>query len=185
MCVATFIRYSISASTFEINGRYVGRCYLKTLIITPDKNLGLLDDWLRRERFVFVGWSGGLLLPTAYLALGGGITFVSSYYSHFIGSCFPEGCNILTVAVTTPTNAVGHSLLSLWGPECMLSTDRWFALGGLWLFVALHGTLALVGFMLRHTYCLSKGWASLYRRSTTGLEEDASTLVEFGAYSLD
>ena len=29
------------------------------------------------------------------------------------------------------------------------SLDRWFALGGLWVFVALHGTLALVGFMLR------------------------------------
>ena len=30
-----------------------------------------VDDWLRRDRFVFVGWSGILLFPTAYLALGG------------------------------------------------------------------------------------------------------------------
>ena len=123
-----------------------------TLVITPDRNLSLMDDWLRRERFVFVGWSGALLLPTAYLSLGGwftGITFVSGYYTHFIGSSFIEGCNILTVAVTTPSNSVGHSLLSLWGPESMLATDRWFALGGLWVFVALHGGLALVGFMLR------------------------------------
>jgi photosystem II P680 reaction center D2 protein len=30
-----------------------------------------VDDWLRRDRFVFVGWSGLLLVQTAYLALGG------------------------------------------------------------------------------------------------------------------
>ncbi len=34
----------------------------------------LLDDWLKRDRFVFVGWSGLLLFPTAYLALGGWLT---------------------------------------------------------------------------------------------------------------
>ena len=28
-----------------------------------------VDDWVRRERFVFVGWSGLLLLPTAYRAV--------------------------------------------------------------------------------------------------------------------
>jgi photosystem II P680 reaction center D2 protein len=41
----------------------------------------VLDDWLKRDRFVFVGWSGLLLFPTAYLALGGwltGTTFVTS-----------------------------------------------------------------------------------------------------------
>ena len=26
------------------------------------------EDWLRRERFVFLGWSGLMLFPTAYLA---------------------------------------------------------------------------------------------------------------------
>ena len=31
----------------------------------------ILDDWLKRDRFVFVGWSGLLLFPTAYLAIGG------------------------------------------------------------------------------------------------------------------
>ncbi|MCX5952401.1 MAG: photosystem II D2 protein (photosystem q(a) protein), partial [Cyanobacteria bacterium] len=31
----------------------------------------VLDDWLKRDRFVFVGWSGLLLFPCAYLALGG------------------------------------------------------------------------------------------------------------------
>ena len=42
-----------------------------------------IDDWLRRDRFVFVGWSGLLLFPTAYLALGGwliGIIFVILVY---------------------------------------------------------------------------------------------------------
>jgi len=34
----------------------------------------VLDDWLKRDRFVFVGWSGLLLFPTAYLALGGWLT---------------------------------------------------------------------------------------------------------------
>ena len=28
----------------------------------------LCDDWLRRDRFVFVGWSGLLLLPCAYFS---------------------------------------------------------------------------------------------------------------------
>ena len=31
----------------------------------------VLDDWLKRDRFVFFGWSGLLLLPCAYLAIGG------------------------------------------------------------------------------------------------------------------
>ena len=59
----------------------------------------------RRERFVYVGWSGLLLLPTAYLSLGGwftGITFVTSQYTHSLASSFLEGCNVLTAAVSTP-----------------------------------------------------------------------------------
>ena len=31
-------------------------------------SLTLLDDWLKRDRFVFIGWSGLLLFPTAYLS---------------------------------------------------------------------------------------------------------------------
>ena len=27
----------------------------------------LIDDWLKRDRFVFIGWSGLILLPCAYL----------------------------------------------------------------------------------------------------------------------
>ena len=62
----------------------------------------VLDDWLKRDRFVFVGWSGLLLFPTAYLALGGwltGTTFVTSWYTHGIASSYLEGCNFLTAAV--------------------------------------------------------------------------------------
>ena len=80
----------------------------------------ILDDWLKRDRFVFVGWSGILLFPTAYLAIGGwltGTTFVTSWYTHGIASSYLEGCNFLTAAVSTPADAMGHSLLLLWGPE--------------------------------------------------------------------
>ena len=31
----------------------------------------VLDDWLKRDRFVFIGWSGLLLFPCAYLSIGG------------------------------------------------------------------------------------------------------------------
>ena len=80
---------------------------------------GLIDDWLKRDRFVFIGWSGLLLFPCAYLALGGwltGITFVTSWYTHGLASSFLEGCNFLTAAVSSPANSMGHSLLLLWGP---------------------------------------------------------------------
>jgi len=111
-----------------------------------------IDDWLRRDRFVFVGWSGLLLFPTAYLRLGGwftGTTFVTSWYTHGLASSYLEGCNFLTAAVSTPANRIAHSLLFLWGPEAQGNLTSWFQLGGLWTFVALHGAFALIGFILR------------------------------------
>ena len=107
---------------------------------------------LRRDRFVFVGWSGLLLFPTAYFALGGwftGTTFVTSWYTHGLATSYLEGCNFLTAAVSTPANSMGHSLLFLWGPEAQGDFTRWCQLGGLWTFVALHGAFGLIGFMLR------------------------------------
>jgi photosystem II P680 reaction center D2 protein len=92
----------------------------------------LIDDWLKRDRFVFVGWSGLLLFPCAYLAVGGwltGITFVTSWYTHGLASSFLEGCNFLTAAVSTPANSMGHSLLLLWGPEAQGDITRWFQIG--------------------------------------------------------
>ena len=112
----------------------------------------VLDDWLKRDRFVFVGWSGLLLFPTAYLAIGGwltGTTFATSWYTHGLASSYLEGANFLTAAVSTPADAMGHSLLLLWGPESQGDFVRWVQLGGLWAFVALHGCFALIGFMLR------------------------------------
>jgi len=73
----------------------------------------VLDDWLKRDRFIFVGWSGLLLFPCAYLAIGGwftGITFVTSFYTHGLASSFLEGCNALTAAVSTPAD----STVQLW-----------------------------------------------------------------------
>ena len=84
----------------------------------------VLDDWLKRDRFVFVGWSGLLLFPTAYLAIGGwltGTTFVTSWYTHGLATSYLEGANFLTAAVSTPADAMGHSLLLLWG--CLLYTS--------------------------------------------------------------
>jgi photosystem II P680 reaction center D2 protein len=80
----------------------------------------LLDDWLKRDRFTFIGWSGLLLFPTAYLSIRGwftGTTFVTSWLTHGLASSYLEGCNFLTAAVSTPANSMGHSLLLLWGPE--------------------------------------------------------------------
>ena len=44
---------------------------------------------------------------------------------------------------------MAHSLLLLWGPEAQGDFTRWCQLGGLWTFVALHGSFGLIGFMLR------------------------------------
>jgi len=68
-------------------------------------SITLLDDWLKRDRFVFIGWSGLLLFPTAYLSLGAwltGTTFVTSWFTHGLATSYLEGCNFLTAAVSTP-----------------------------------------------------------------------------------
>ncbi|KAL8189379.1 hypothetical protein R6Q57_028945 [Mikania cordata] len=109
-------------------------------------------DWLRRDRFVFVGRSSLLLIPCAYFAVGGwftGTTFVTSWYTHGLDSSYLDGCNFLTAAVSTPANSLAHSFLLLWGPEAQGDFTRWCQLGGLWTFVALHCAFGLIGFMLR------------------------------------
>ena len=113
----------------------------------------VLDDWLKRDRFVFVGWSGLLLFPTAYLAIGGW-----AYWHNFRnepGIPMDSLVPILRVQIflqrqlALQLDAMGHSLLLLWGPEAQGDFVRWIQLGGLWAFVALHGAFALIGFMLR------------------------------------
>jgi len=126
-----------------------------TIAIGQEEGRGwfdLVDDWLKRDRFVFVGWSGLLLFPTSYLAIGGwftGTTFVTSWYTHGLASSYLEGCNFFTAAVSTPANSMGHSLLLLWGPEAQGDFTRWCQIGGLWAFCALHGAFGLIGFCLR------------------------------------
>nr|YP_010265845.1 photosystem II protein D2 [Botrychium ternatum]UHY94414.1 photosystem II protein D2 [Botrychium ternatum] len=118
----------------------------------PKDLFDTIDDWLRRDRFVFVGWSGLLLFPCAYFALGGwftGTTFATSWYTHGLASSYLEGCNFLTAAVSTPANSLAHSLLLLWGPEAQGDFTRWCQLGGLWTFVAFHGSFGLIGSMSR------------------------------------
>ena len=76
-----------------------------TIAIGQEEGRGwfdLMDDWLKRDRFVFIGWSGLLLFPTSYLAVGGwftGTTFVTSWYTHGLASSYLEGCNFFTAAV--------------------------------------------------------------------------------------
>ena len=47
----------------------------------------LLDDWLKRDRFIFIGWSGILLFPTAYLSTGGWFT-ANRFWSQVLGVAF-------------------------------------------------------------------------------------------------
>ena len=80
---------------------------------TPEEKRGLfddMDDWLRRDRFVFVGWSGLLLFPCAYFALGGwltGTTFVTSWYTHGLASSYLEGCNFLNSSCINSSKQYG------------------------------------------------------------------------------
>ena len=100
-----------------------------TIAIGQNQERGLFDlcdDWLKKDRFVFIGWSGILLFPTAYLAAGGwftGTTFVTSWYTHGLASSYLEGCNFLTAAVSTPANSMGHSLLLLCIHVCRYSNS--------------------------------------------------------------
>ena len=60
-------------------------------------SISLLDDWLKRDRFVFIGWSGLLLFPTAYLSLGAwftGTSFVTSWFTHGLATSYLE-CSTL------------------------------------------------------------------------------------------
>jgi photosystem II P680 reaction center D2 protein len=144
-----------SKSFYNLLTKFALENILMTIAIGQEKTRGrfdLIDDWVKRDRFVFVGWSGLLLFPCAYLSLGGwltGTTFVTSWYTHGLASSYLEGCNFLTAAVSTPANSMGHSLLLLWGPEAQGDFTRWCQIGGLWAFIALHGSFGLIGFCLR------------------------------------
>lgn len=105
--------------------------FLATRGLVPGA-LSLLDDWLKRDRFLFLGWSGLFLFPTASLSLGAwltGTSFVTSWFTHGLASSYLEGCNFMT--------------------EAQLAFTPWVLLGGLWTFTAFHGALGLLAFSLR------------------------------------
>merc|ERR1712066_1069401 len=65
-----------------------------------------------------------------------------------LASSYLEGCNFLTVSVSTPSNCMGHSLLLLWGSEAQGFFTRWTLMGGLWTFLALHGLFGVLVFII-------------------------------------
>ena len=50
-----------------------------------------MDDWLRGDCFVFVGWSGLLLFPCAYFSLGGWFT-MPMYHNFIVNLKSPDIC---------------------------------------------------------------------------------------------
>ena len=112
----------------------------------------LLDDGLKRDRFVYVGWSGLILFPTSYLAIGSWFTctsFVTSFYTHALSTSYLEGCNFLTASASTPSNTMGHSYLLIWSEEACMSFTPWVCIGGLWACITLHGLIGVLSFSLR------------------------------------
>ena len=69
----------------------------------------LLDDWLKRDRFVFVGWSGLLLFPTAILQLVAGLL---ARRLSLVGT--PTVWQALTLRVLTSLRQLCQLLLTLW-----------------------------------------------------------------------
>ena len=77
----------------------------------------VLDDWIKRDRFVFVGWSGLLLFPTAYLAIGGPLLALRLSRLGTLTDSQVVTLRVLIFLrrlVSTPADAMGHSLLLLW-----------------------------------------------------------------------
>ena len=75
-------------------------------------------------------------------------TFLNSWYTQGLASSYLEGCNFLTIVVSTPANSLSQSLLLLSGPEAQGYFTHFCQLGGLGTFITLHGAFVLIGFML-------------------------------------
>ena len=72
-----------------------------------------VDDWLKRDRFI-VGWSGILLFPCAYFAVGGwftGTTFVIMVHNGLASSYLEDV--IPYIGSINTINSMAHSLLLL------------------------------------------------------------------------
>ena len=90
-----------------------------------------------------------LLAQVVTLTTYSHFSFVSSWFTHGLASSYVEGCNVITAAVSTPANCMGHSLLFLWGREAHGSLASWVAIGGLWIFMSTHGAFGAIFFSLR------------------------------------
>jgi hypothetical protein len=79
----------------------------------------LLDDWLKRDRFVFIGWSGLLLFPTAYLSLGAwftGTTFVTSCFTHRLATSYLVGFSLRQFEIAAILHIRPYNALAFTGP---------------------------------------------------------------------
>ena len=91
-----------------------------------------------------MGWSGLLLFPTAYLAIGGQLLAQLS-----LRAGIPTGWRLVTLRALIFLQRQCQLLLTLWVIlffyfgvlKAQGDFIRWCQLGGLWGFVALHGAL--------------------------------------------
>ena len=86
-------------------------------------NAIVLSLWVGLDSFFFPLLISQLVKPLT------GTSFVTSWYTHGLASSYLEGANFLTAAVSTPADAMGHSLLLLWGPESQGDFQRWAPVG--------------------------------------------------------
>ena len=113
----------------------------------------VLDDWLKRDRFVFVGWSGLFFFPLLILQLVGWAYWHNVCYEAGI----PTGWQLVTLRVLIFLRRQCQLLLTLWVIlffyfgvlKLRAISSVGSNLGDSGLFVALHGAFALIGFMLR------------------------------------
>ena len=123
--------------------------------LSPPTRGGLMSSMteLKRDRFVFVGWSGLLLFPTAYLAIGE----TDLLARRLLQAGIPTGWRLLTLRVLISSRQLCQLLLTLWvilffyfgvlslrGFHQVVPT--WGTLG---FCGAPQGPFALIGFMLR------------------------------------
>ena len=69
----------------------------------------ILDDWLKRDRFVFVGWSGHFFFPLLILQLGAGSLVLLS-----LRRGTPTGWRLVILRVLISLQRLCQRLLTLW-----------------------------------------------------------------------
>ena len=140
----------------KLNSISLLRSYDYFITFTPNYTKRMVRcPWMTGLNAIVLSlWAGldYLLLPTAYLAIGGwltGTTFATSWYTH--------GLAVPILRVLISSQRLCQRLLMLWVILFFYSgvlrlreiSSGGSNLEGLWNFVALHGAFALIGFMLR------------------------------------